>query len=155
MRRDEAAENGWDHPSPFVIEVVAREADVDSYRHVNNAVYLTWLERCAWAHSAAVGLPESVCLELGRGMAVHRLALDFLAPAHAGDRLEVANWITRCDGRVRATRRFQIRRPADRATLLRGTIDYACLNLATGRPVRMPEEFAARYLVTWPSAEIG
>ena len=145
----------WDHSDPFVIEVVATERDIDSYRHVNNAVYLTWLERCAWAHSAAVGLPEAECLRLERGMAVLRIELDYLAAARAGDRVEIANWIARCDGRLRATRRFQIRRAADRATLLRGTIDYVCLNLATGRPARMPQVFAERYRATWPAGEPG
>jgi len=140
----------WDHADPFVIEVVARESDVDSYRHVNNAVYLTWLERCAWAHSAAVGLPESTCVALERGMAVVHVALDYLAPARAGDTVQVANWIADCDGRLRATRRFQIRRPSDGATLLRGAIDYVCLNLATGRPARMPGVFAERYCATIP-----
>jgi acyl-CoA thioester hydrolase len=150
MPRDEDACGGWDHPDPFVIEVVARAEDIDSYRHVNNAVYLTWLERCAWAHSAAVGLPESTCLKLERGMAVHRMRLDYLKPARAGDAVRVGNWIAVCDGRVRATRRFQIRRADDGSTLLRGEIDYVCLNLATGRPARMPDEFRNRYRVTWP-----
>ena len=144
-------DDGWDHADPFVIEVVATESDVDSYRHVNNAVYLTWLERCAWAHSAAVGLPEATCLELQRGMAVLHIDLDYLAAARAGDVVQVANWIAHCDGRLRATRRFQIRRPSDGATLLRGAIDYVCLNLATGRPARMPDLFRERYCETWPA----
>src|SRR5262252_7689295 len=96
--RGPARSHGWDHADPFVIEVAARESDVDSYRHVNNAVYLTWLERCAWAHSVAVGLPEATCLALERGMAVLHVELDYLAPARAGDGLQVANWIAHCDG---------------------------------------------------------
>ena len=34
-----------------------RAADIDAYGHVNNAVYLTWLDRVAWSHSAALGVP--------------------------------------------------------------------------------------------------
>jgi acyl-CoA thioester hydrolase len=38
-------------PQPFsaMHEVAADE--IDEYDHVNNAVYLTWLDRIAWAHS--------------------------------------------------------------------------------------------------------
>jgi acyl-CoA thioester hydrolase len=137
----------WDHQVPFVIELTALPQDVDSYGHVNNAVYLKWLERCAWAHSAAVGLPEARCLELKRGMAVRKVRLDYLAPAYAGDIVQVGNWIAANDGRLRATRHFQVIAPARDVTLLRGEIDYVCLNLDNGRPVRMPPEFVARYAV--------
>ena len=139
---------GWDHPKPFAIELTVQAAEVDSYGHVNNAVYLKWLERCAWAHSAAVGLPEAHCLQLRRGMAVRSIRLDYLAPAHAGDTVHVGNWIVSNDGRLRATRRFQVIAPARDVTLLRGEIDYICLNLESLRPVRMPAEFVAGYGVT-------
>jgi acyl-CoA thioester hydrolase len=138
--------SGWDFPQPFVIEVAAESADVDSYGHVNNAVYLRWLERCAWAHSAAVGLPESACLSMQRGMAVHRVRLDYLAAAHVHDRLLVGNWISASDGRLRVSRHFQIRDATAGTTLLRGDIDYVCLNLATGRAVRLPEAFRRAYV---------
>ena len=44
--------------------------DIDAYDHVNNSVYMTWFDRVAWAHSAALGLPIETCLQLDRGMAV-------------------------------------------------------------------------------------
>jgi acyl-CoA thioester hydrolase len=138
----------WDHPDPFVIDLTALPDDVDSYGHVNNSVYLRWLERCAWAHSAAVGLPEARCLELKRGMAVRHVRLDYLAPAYAGDAVQVGNWIAANDGRLRATRHFQVIAPTRDVTLLRGEIDYVCLNLDSGRPVRMPREFADNYPVS-------
>jgi acyl-CoA thioester hydrolase len=138
----------WDHAAPFVIAVTATAADIDSYGHVNNAVYLKWLERCAWAHSASAGLPEAACLELRRGMAVRSMRLEYLAPAHAGDEVWVGNWISASDSRLRVTRRFQLVAPTPRKTLLRGEIDYVCLNLDNGRPVRMPPAFVEGYKVT-------
>jgi acyl-CoA thioester hydrolase len=135
----------WDHPEPFVVALTATAADIDSYGHVNNAVYLKWLERCAWAHSASVGLPEATCVALRRGMAVRSMRLDYLAPAHAGDEVWVGNWISASDGRLRVTRRFQLVAPAQQKTLLRGEIDYVCLNLDSGRPVRMPPPFVTGY----------
>jgi acyl-CoA thioester hydrolase len=147
QRRSDAGD-GWDHPEPFVLEVMAVSADIDSYGHVNNAVYLRWLEQCAWAHSDAVGLPESRCIAMQRGMAVRHLDLLYLAAARAGDRLRVGNWITVNDGRLRVTRHFQIRHAERGDTLLRGDVEYVCLNLATGRAVRLPPEFLAGYGVT-------
>ena len=50
MARTEAAMS-WDLPSPFIHERVAVHAEIDGYGHVNNAVYVAWLDDCAWAHS--------------------------------------------------------------------------------------------------------
>lgn len=138
----------WDHPEPFVLPVTVTEADIDSFGHVNNVVYLRWLTECAWAHSAAVGLSEQVCVALRRGMAVRTIHLDLLAAAYLGEALLVGDWVTANDRRLRATRTFQIIDPAREATLLRGHIDYVCINLDNGRPVRMPPEFRECYSMT-------
>lgn len=138
----------WDHPEPFVIGVAVTADDIDSYGHVNNVVYVRWLAECAWAHSAAVGLPEDECVAMRRGMAVRTFHIDLLAAAYLGDELLVGDWVSASDGRLRATRTYQIIQPASGRTLLRGHIDYVCINLDNGRPVRMPPEFAERYTVT-------
>lgn len=135
----------WDHPDPFVLTVTAGAEDVDSYGHVNNVVYIRWLEQCAWAHSAAVGLPESRCLEMGRGMAVRSLRVDYLAPCYAGDEILVGNWICRSDGRLRVSRRYQLINSSRDSVVMRGEVDFVCLNLANGRPVRLPPAFAEAY----------
>ena len=51
----------WDQADPFVIEVVAGPETIDSYGHVNNAVYLSWLEACAWAHSRTIFCSSRIC----------------------------------------------------------------------------------------------
>ncbi len=135
----------WDLPDPFFIPVTVEADAIDSYGHVNNAVYLSWLEACAWAHSAAVGFPESRCLAMARGMAVRDLRLTYLAACYEGDRLEVGNWLVANDGKLRATRRFQILNRSKGQVALRGEIDYVCMNLASGRPSRMPAEFLTAY----------
>jgi len=140
----------FDHPAPHVIELAVRPQDIDEYQHVNNAVYLTWLDRAAWSHSATLGVPLAQCLALRRGMAAQRIEIEYLRAALGGDRVLIATWIVSADGRLRAERRFQIRRASDGATLARARIDYVCINLDTGRAVRMPESFASAYAVTVP-----
>lgn len=135
----------WDLPAPFVHRVSAQGADIDAYGHVNNSVYLRWLDETAWAHSTALGIAPEHCVARSRGMVVWRTQLHYLAPAFAGDALEVATWLVFMDGRLRADRRFQLRRAGGGATLLRGLIHYVCADLGRGRPARMPADFAARY----------
>jgi acyl-CoA thioester hydrolase len=137
--------DAWDLPAPHRHRVVARPADMDGYGHVNNAVYVRWLDEAAWSHSAALGLPAERCLASGRGMAVWRTQVNYLAPAFAGDDIEVGTWILYNDGRLRVDRRFQLLRVSDGRSLVRALVHYVCIDLASGRPRRMPPEYASAY----------
>lgn len=141
----------WDLPAPHILRLRVGADAIDAYRHVNNAVYLQWLDLAAWSHSEALGIPSRLCLDMGRGMVVHRAELDYLRAALEGDAVEIATWIVESDQRLRCSRRFQVRRAGDGETLLRARLDYVCMNLATGRAARMPPEFAAAYRATVPS----
>lgn len=136
----------WDLPAPYLALVAVAPEDIDAYDHVNNAVYMTWFDRAAWEHSATLGLPIEKCLQLDRGMAVLRSLIVYLRPAVLGDAIGVATWILPAVGKLRVRRRFQVRREADGATLARAEIEYACLELSSGRPARWPTEFCERYV---------
>lgn len=140
--------NGWDLPVPHILELTVGAPDIDAYNHVNNAVYVTWCDRIAWDHSAALGLPLARCLELDRGMAVVRTVIQYLRPALLGDVVHIATWIVPVESRLRVRRRFQIKRPADECTLARAEIEYVCIELSSGRPMRWPPEFRERYVST-------
>jgi len=142
-----AAEPPFELATPHSIALEVQPADIDAYGHVNNAVYLSWCDRAAWSHSAALGVPLARCISLRRGMAARRIEIDYLRAARSGDRVQVATWIVSVDARWRAERRFQIRR-GDGTTLARARIDYVCINLDSGRAARMPEEFARAYVVS-------
>lgn len=86
-------------------------------------------------------------MQLRRGMAVRSMHIDLIAAAYEGDRLLVGNWLTN-KSRLRATRVYQIINARDQTTLLRGHVDFVCINLDNGRPVRMPPEFDASYQET-------
>ncbi len=135
----------WDLPVPHVVSFEVAETDIDEYRHVNNAVYMTWFDRAAWDHSARLGLPLAACLALDRGMAVVRSLIAFRRAALRGDRIEVATWLVPGTGSLRIGRRFQVRRAGD-ATLARAEIEYACIALQSGRPARWPAAFVRCYV---------
>ncbi len=134
-------------PDPFCLDVVVQPDEVDRLNHANNASYLQWCERTGWAHAEALECGFEHWQELGRAMAVHQARLEYLAPCFTGEKLLVAVWLVANDERLRATRRFQIVRPADGKTLFRAELTYACIDLAKGRPRRMPEEFKRAYAV--------
>jgi acyl-CoA thioester hydrolase len=134
-------------PAAFTGTHQVLPGEIDEYEHVNNTVYLQWLDAIAWAHSAKLGLSLEQCLALRRGMAVRHTRVDYLDAALLGDSLLIATWLVACDGRLRCTRRFEILRIADGKRMLDAEIDYFCMNLDTGKPVRFPGEFVACYTV--------
>ena len=137
----------WDRTNPFTIEVIVKSDRIDGYGHVSNHFYIQWMTECMFAHSAAVGLDDGSCAEMGRGMAVRQMEVEFIASAYEGDKLSVGNWIIFSDGRLRASRQFQIINNDSGQTLARARMDFVCTNLKTGRPVKMPKIFQEKYLV--------
>ena len=135
----------WDHPAPFVIERTVGEGDIDGLEHTNNVVYVQWCEQAAWAHTEALGLDLEAYRALDRAMAVLRGEYDYLAASRLGDRLAIATWITGWDRRLTMARAFQVRRQEDGATLLRGSMTFACIEISTGKPRRMPPVFIEVY----------
>lgn len=136
----------WDLAAkPYVIDLQVQADEIDALGHANNAVYVSWLERCAWSHSQSLGLDLTDYRRLDRAMAVVRNEVDYLASAYLGQTLQVATWIIESDHRFKMTRRFQVVRPADGVTLLRAMTTFACIEMSSGRPRRMPVEFVEGY----------
>jgi acyl-CoA thioester hydrolase len=141
---------GWAMPGAHIVTLSVRPSDIDAYQHVNNSVYLTWFDRAAWSHAAALGAGLARCLEVRRGMAALRAEIDYVRAAQLGDPVEVGTWITGTDGRLRVERRFQVRHAGSGETLALARTDYVCINLDTGRATRMPAELTQAYRVTAP-----
>ena len=135
----------WDRVDPFVVSAVVAPEQIDALGHTNNVHYLGWLQDCAWAHSIARGVDADLMVALGMAMAVRETRMTYTGATYAGDRLWIGDWITACDGRLRAQRSFQIIRASDRATVMRAVIDYVCIAIASGRPARMPAAFVSAY----------
>ncbi|MGE8359986.1 acyl-CoA thioesterase [Pseudomonas sp.] len=135
----------WDLADPFVIDISVTAEDIDGLGHANNAVYVSWLERCAWRHSQFLGLDLTEYRRLDRAMAVVRHEIDYLAAAYEDQTLQMGTWIVESDQRLKMDRQFQLVRPADGATLLRAKTTFVCIELSSGRPKRMPPEFVEGY----------
>ena len=146
----QAAVLTWDYDKPFVIGMTVAEADIDVMGHTNNVTYLRWLEQVAWAHSTQLGLDWAAYQRLQRAMVARRHELDYLLPSFAGDELRIGTWLAESDGKLSMWRRYQVIRVADGQTLLRGRTHWVCVDLESGRPRRMPEEFLKAYVVTTP-----
>lgn len=123
----------------FTMERRVQASEIDGFGHVNNAVYLAWLDECAWVHAEALGVGLSFALKQGEGFAVAEATLSYLGSARIDDHVEILTWIVGNDGRNKGLRVFEVWR--DTKLILRARIKYTCINLATLKPTRMSERY--------------
>lgn len=96
--------------SAWRLAVRVRFHECDPLGHVNNAVYLNYLEQAAIDHATAVGWSQTVLeREVGGVFVARRHEIDYLRPAVEGSRLEVITWAETM-GMATAMRRYVIRK---------------------------------------------
>ena len=126
--------------------VLVLPSDIDENAHANNLCYLRWMNEAAVAHSAANGWTAQRYLELGSAWFARRHTIEYLAPSTEGDELIVSTWI--CDWKtVRSTRRFRFVRSKDGLVVATAETLWAFVNLATGRPAKLPSVVADCFVV--------
>jgi acyl-CoA thioester hydrolase len=73
-------------------EIVVRSSELDSFGHVNHAVFLNYFEHARFEALQAAGFSWSVLEELQWGIFVVRIEVDYIAESRRGDRLQVRTW---------------------------------------------------------------
>lgn len=135
----------WDYPTPYTRTSVVQPGDIDGLQHTNNTVYVKWCEQVAWAHSVSLGLDLDAYRNLDRAMAITHSEYHYLQASREGDEVIAGTWIVNWDRKLTMQRRFQVYRVSDGTCLLRGGMRFACIEISSGRPRRLPEEFVAGY----------
>lgn len=120
--------------------------EIDELGHAGNVEFVKWLQYAAVDHSAALGWPGSRYRELGAGWVVRSHRITYLKPAYEGDRLEVLTWVA---GMKTATslRKYEIRKDGGGRIAVAET-DWAFIDYASERPLRVPPEVRASFPVS-------
>jgi len=135
----------WHFLNPFLCTWQVSHEQIDHYQHANNVAYVSQLEITSWAHSNHLGLTIEQYQTLDRGMAISRHEINYLAASHVNDLIDCATWIVDCDNKLKLARQFQFIRRSDQQTVLTARTEFVCIALSSGKPKRMPKEFANIY----------
>ena len=135
-------------PARFEHSLTVTEADLDRQGHVNNIVYIRWMQDAAVAHSAAQGWPMQRYADAGVAWVVRSHYIEYRVPAFAGDEVTVHTWVADMQ-RVSSRRKFEIRR-RDGTLLARAETNWAFVRTADQRLMRIPEEVASAFVVVTP-----
>lgn len=123
----------------YVQQIVVRDTDIDDFGHVNNAVFLQWVESCCRAHAERQGMPTERMIELGALPVVRRHVATYRQPGNVGERLQVSTRIVRVRGPL-ATRHNEVRREADDSLLVDVDTEWVWVDPHTGKPKAPPPE---------------
>ncbi|MCP5539186.1 MAG: acyl-CoA thioesterase [Akkermansiaceae bacterium] len=129
-----------DTASPVRIEIETDVMffDTDCGGVVSNIAYLRFVETARTRLTDALAMPVSKMVETGVFAAVARTEIDYRRPARLGDRLRVTGWLAGTAA-VRADCRFEIVRPADETLIAECRQVVVLVDMATGRPCKLPE----------------
>lgn len=133
-------------PPPGVYRTRRRVAwsDIDTAQHVNNIAYMVYVEDCGMEVLAAHGWPVARMTAEGFGMLLRQHQIEYLQPAVMDDELELATWVSEVR-RASATRHYTITRVRDGALMARVNTRAAWVDMASGRPIRIPDRFLADF----------
>lgn len=129
--------------TPFHLSITASEDDIDELGHVNNAVWVRWIQDIATAHWSAVAPPEHQAAYV---WVVTRHEIDYLRAVLPGETVTGRTWIPDAPRGARFDRHVEFT-GADGRPRVRAKTTWAILDRASGRPLRVPPEVAAPFMV--------
>jgi acyl-CoA thioester hydrolase len=123
----------------YVMPLRVRTYEMDQLGHVNNAVYLNYMEQAATEHAEDLGFGKERVMALGGLFVVRQHEILYLGSAVAGDELEVTTWPEQLTG-PRAIRCYLIHNVATGKRLVAARTLWVWVDARTGRPRPLPRE---------------
>ena len=125
-------------------EVQVMFFDTDCAAVVHNIAYLRFIETARTHLAGQLGMSLTEMARTQQYPVVVRTEIDYKRPAVLGDNLLVEGWLERVE-RIRFWCAFTITRPSDGALLITCRQMLALVQMPSGKPVRLSNEFQERY----------
>ena len=126
----------------FELTLTAGPEHIDELGHVNNAVWVQWIQQVAVAHWDSVADPAH---KHAFYWVVVRHEIDYVRAAHEGDRIVARTWVGEAPQGAKFDRFVEFTGP-DGKLCVRAKTEWAIIDKASGRPIRVPPEVVAPFL---------
>ncbi|ASQ90695.1 thioesterase [Prosthecochloris sp. GSB1] len=126
---------------PFELEIEVKPEDIDWLGHVNNIVYLRWVQDAAVVHWQRIAPPENQRTLL---WVIRRHEIGYKRPAMPGDTVIARTWVEEAS-RFAFNRHTEILRSPDRTVLAVARTVLCPLDRKTGRPTDVSPEIRALF----------
>ena len=126
----------------FELELEARPEHIDELGHVNNAVWVQWIQQVAVAHWDSIA---SAAHKDAYYWVVVRHEVDYLRGAREGERITARTFVGEAPRGAKFDRFVEFTGP-DGKICVRSRTHWAIIDKASGRPVRVPAEVIAPFV---------
>lgn len=126
----------------FEMGFEATEAEIDELGHVNNAAWVRWIQDVATAHWVSAATPEQVAAYV---WVVTRHEIDYLRALGPGGRVIARTWVGDAPTGARFDRFIEFV-GEDGKPHVRSRTTWAMIDVASGRPARIPQAITERFL---------
>ncbi len=130
-------------PQPFEIQIAVEPEDIDEMGHVNNVVYVRWVQDAAEAHWRATA-PAADQEKLQ--WVVLRHEIDYRQAAYLGDTVIARTWVGTAS-RVKFERHTELLRASDGGLLAKACTVWCPIDARTARPTEVSPEVRACFAV--------
>jgi acyl-CoA thioester hydrolase len=132
-----------DNTEKYEIHIAIAEHDIDELGHVNNIIYLRWVQEAAiahWTNAATREQQEKIY------WVIKRHEIDYKHSARPGDEIIAVTWVGEAEELV-FERYTEILRGSDRKLLAKALTLWIPINRTTGRPVRVDSGVREKFSV--------
>ena len=123
-------------PEIYYQEILVKPEHIDNMQHVNNVVYLQWVQDVAYAHWTAKA-PQNIQEQYKWVVLKHEI--EYKSPAFLGEELMAKTWVHNYLG-IKSTRVVQIMRKNDNRLLVEARSLWCLVSSTTNRPARIPDD---------------
>ncbi|MEO5641378.1 MAG: acyl-CoA thioesterase [Sphingomicrobium sp.] len=126
----------------FTRQISATDADIDELGHVNNAVWVKWIQDVAVAHWDAVADPAHAAAYV---WVIVRHEIDYLRAVLPGETVTARTWVGEAPRGARFDRHMEFTGD-DGKVRVRAKTQWAIIDKAAGRPIRVPADVIAPFM---------
>jgi acyl-CoA thioester hydrolase len=131
-------------PGVYSLQRRVEWRDIDAAGHVNNAVYMNYLEDAGIQAARACGWPVGRMMNIGIAIMARRYQIEYRQPAALDDDLVITTYLSNAR-RSTILRHYKIMRPSDDALILQARTQWMAVNPTTQTLTRFPAEFIANF----------
>ncbi len=133
-----------DMSSVFDLRIKVKPEHIDVLGHVNNVVYVQWMQDVASAHIETLGVGLDQYLEMKHAMVAVEHHVQYRKAAMLDDDIILRTWLYEINA-LYSFRQYAFFNAKDQSLLFTGNTKWACIEIASGRPKRMSPTFIQAY----------
>lgn len=133
-----------DMSSVFDLRIKVKPEHIDVLGHVNNVVYVQWMQDVASAHIETLSVGLDQYLEMKHAMVAVEHHVQYRKAAMLDDDVILRTWLYEINA-LYSFRQYAFFNAKDQSLLFTGNTKWACIEIASGRPKRMSPTFIQAY----------